>query len=147
MFTSDIGFQFFHSGSRVKKIPDSGSGPASKNLSINSNPKNCSRKYDPGCSSRITDPDFLPIPDPGSRIQGSKRHRIPDQDPQHCWKLLKYLLYVLKLFLIRFRNYWRGNFCHSSLNKKTTVYKVRKRLSLCTNFYQKGKLQPKYKVH
>ncbi len=21
---------------------------------------------------------------PGSRIQGSKRHRIPDQDPQHC---------------------------------------------------------------
>ncbi len=29
-----------------------------------------SRKYDPGCSSRIPDPDpdFLPIPDPGSRI-------------------------------------------------------------------------------
>jgi hypothetical protein len=28
-----------------------------------------SRKYDPGCSSRIPDPDadFLPIPDPGSR--------------------------------------------------------------------------------
>jgi hypothetical protein len=24
-----------------------------------------------------------PIPDPGSRIQGSKRHRIPDPDPQH----------------------------------------------------------------
>ncbi len=24
-----------------------------------------------------------PIPDPGSRIQGSKRHRIPD--PQHCF--------------------------------------------------------------
>jgi hypothetical protein len=23
------------------------------------------RKYDPGCSSRIPDPDFLPIPDPG----------------------------------------------------------------------------------
>jgi hypothetical protein len=22
--------------------------------------------------------------DPGSRIQGSKRHRIPDPDPQHC---------------------------------------------------------------
>jgi hypothetical protein len=38
------------------------------------------------------DPDFLPIPDPGSRgqkgtgsrVQGSKRHRIPDPDPQHC---------------------------------------------------------------
>jgi hypothetical protein len=25
-----------------------------------------------------------PIPDPGSRNQGSKRHRIPDPDPQHC---------------------------------------------------------------
>ncbi len=60
-----------------------------------------SRKYDLGCSFRIPDPDvgFLPIPDPGvkkapdpgsatlrypgsgknsSRIQGSKRHRIPD---------------------------------------------------------------------
>ncbi len=24
-----------------------------------------SRKYDPGCSSRIRIPDFLPIPDPG----------------------------------------------------------------------------------
>jgi hypothetical protein len=22
---------------------------------------------------------------PGSRIQGSKRHRIPDPDPQHCF--------------------------------------------------------------
>jgi hypothetical protein len=41
-----------------------------------------SRKYDPGCSSwiRIPDPnpDFLPIPDPGS-----KRHRIPDLDSQN----------------------------------------------------------------
>ncbi len=38
------------------------------------------------CSSRIPDPDpdFLPIPDPGSWIQASKRHRIPDRDPQHC---------------------------------------------------------------
>jgi hypothetical protein len=34
-----------------------------------------SKKYDPGCSSRIPDPDadFLP-----SRIQGSKRYPIPD---------------------------------------------------------------------
>jgi hypothetical protein len=38
-----------------------------------------------------------PIPDPesrgqkgtGSRIQGSKRHRIPDPDPQHCLKPIK----------------------------------------------------------
>jgi hypothetical protein len=26
---------------------------------------------------------------PGSRIQGSKRHRIPDPDPQHCVTLDK----------------------------------------------------------
>jgi hypothetical protein len=31
--------------------------------------------WDPG--SEIPDPE-KPIPDPGSRIQGSKRHRIPD---------------------------------------------------------------------
>jgi hypothetical protein len=86
---------FFHPGSRIRtvSIPDTGS--ASKNLSI-FNPKKWflnSRKYDPGCSSRIPDPDadFYPsrIPDPGgqkgtgSRIQGSKRHQIPDPDPQH----------------------------------------------------------------
>ncbi len=39
--------------------------------------------------SRIPDPDadFQPIPDPGSRIQGSKRHRIPDncQPPPTPW--------------------------------------------------------------
>jgi hypothetical protein len=40
----------------------------------------------PGSGSWIRildpDPDFLPIPDPRSR--GSKRHWIPDPDPQHC---------------------------------------------------------------
>ncbi len=35
------GSEFFHPGSRVKKIPDPGSGSASKNLSI-FKPKNCS---------------------------------------------------------------------------------------------------------
>jgi hypothetical protein len=43
-----------------------------------------SKKYDPGCS--------LFIPDPGYRIQGSKRHRIPDladPDPQH-WRKVSY---------------------------------------------------------
>jgi hypothetical protein len=41
-----------------------------------------SKKYDPGCSSRIR---MLTSSHPGSRIQGSKRHqsRIPDPDPQH----------------------------------------------------------------
>jgi hypothetical protein len=41
-----------------------------------------------GLGSRIRDPGSG-IRDPektysGSRIQGSKRHRIPDPDPQHC---------------------------------------------------------------
>ncbi len=34
------------------------------------------------CSSD-PDPDFFTHL--GSRIQGSKSHRIPDPDPQHCW--------------------------------------------------------------
>jgi hypothetical protein len=39
-------------------------------------------EYDP--KMFIPDPDldfFSPIPDSGSRIQGSKRHWIPDPDP------------------------------------------------------------------
>jgi hypothetical protein len=32
--------------------------------------------------SEIRDPEKTY---PGSRIQGSKRHRIPDPDPQHCF--------------------------------------------------------------
>jgi hypothetical protein len=37
-----------------------------------------SRKYDPGCSSRIPDPDtgFLPIPDPGQMGQKGTGSRI-----------------------------------------------------------------------
>jgi hypothetical protein len=31
----------------------------------------------------IPDLDFFSIPEMGSRIQGSKMHRIPDPDPQH----------------------------------------------------------------
>ncbi len=65
-----------------KRFPDPGSATASKSLSILSqNLFLSSRKYDPGCSSRIRILIFLPIPDPGSR--GSKSHRIPDPDPQH----------------------------------------------------------------
>jgi hypothetical protein len=39
-----------------------------------------SRKYDPGCSSPIPDPDadFLPIPDPGSRIPDPGVNKAPD---------------------------------------------------------------------
>jgi hypothetical protein len=86
MFIPDPGYDFFPSRIRTVSIPDPGSelspsripdpGSASKNLSI-LNPKKTkklflsSRKYDPGCSSRIPDPDadFLPIPDPGSMRQ------------------------------------------------------------------------------
>jgi hypothetical protein len=32
--------------------------------------------------SKIWDPEKTYS---GSRIQGSKRHQIPDPDPQHCW--------------------------------------------------------------
>ncbi len=91
-----------------------------------------SRKNDLGCSSRILipDPDFFPsrirILDPDffpSRTHGSKRHRIPDLHPQHCFsictlhssdrtKMYRYVLILLKIpitffwqaprFLIRF---------------------------------------------
>ncbi len=72
----DPGSEFFPSGSRIQgqKIPDPGSGSTSKNLSI-FQPKKLflsSRKYDPGCLSRIRILIFYP-----SRIQESKRHRIP----------------------------------------------------------------------
>jgi hypothetical protein len=30
------------------------------------------------------DPDFLPIPDPGSRVQKGTVSRIQIPDPQHC---------------------------------------------------------------
>ncbi len=36
------------------------------------------RVVHPGSGILDPDADFLPIPDPGSQIQGSKRHRIPD---------------------------------------------------------------------
>jgi hypothetical protein len=48
-------------GSRVKKITDL------HKIILVFQPKKLfqkSRKYDPGCSSRIPDLDFLPIPDP-----------------------------------------------------------------------------------
>ncbi len=53
-----------------KRFPDPGSASASKNLIILTQKLfHRSRKYNPGCSSRIRIPDpdfdFLPIPDPG----------------------------------------------------------------------------------
>ncbi len=71
---------FFHPGSRIRtvSIPDPGS--SSKNLSIIT-PKKAkkwflsSKKFDPGCSSRIR---MLTFSHPGTRIQGLKKHPIPD---------------------------------------------------------------------
>ncbi len=83
MFIPDPGSDFFPSRIRTVSIPDHGS--SSKNLSILT-PKKAKKwflsfkKYDPGCSSRIPDPDadFLPsrIPDLGSRGQKSTQSRI-----------------------------------------------------------------------
>jgi hypothetical protein len=59
MFIPDTGSKFFHPGSRVKKIPDPGSG--SKNLGI----------FTQKIVSKLSDPDldFLPILDRGVRGQ------------------------------------------------------------------------------
>ncbi len=73
----------------------------------NFNPKNCclsSRKYDPGCSSRIR---IMIFTHPESRIQGSKRHRILDPDPQHCFSEINEITEVTKKELLQ-------NFCHYS---------------------------------
>ncbi len=71
---------------RLYFIPDPNClhpGSSSKNLSILTPKKTKkwflnSTKYDPGWSSRISDPDadFLPIPDPGSRGQKGTQSRI-----------------------------------------------------------------------
>jgi hypothetical protein len=42
-----------------------------------------SKKYDPGCSSRIR---MLTFSHPGFRGQKGTQSRIPDPDPQHCIK-------------------------------------------------------------
>ncbi len=105
MFILDPGSDFFPS-----RIPDPNClHPGSRILikefmyfNPQTNPKKLflsSKKYDPGCSSRIPDPDsdFLPIPDPGSRIQGSKRHPILDPDPQHWHKHVVFFIWSILL--------------------------------------------------
>jgi hypothetical protein len=77
------GSDFFPSRIRTVSIQDPGS--SSKNLSILTPPPKkkwflSSKKYDPGCSSRIPDPDadFLPsrIPDPGVKKAPNPGSRI-----------------------------------------------------------------------
>ncbi len=65
------GSDFFPSRIRTVSIPDPGS--SSKKLRILNKWFLSSKKYDPGCSSRIRMLTFYP-----SRIQGSKRHPIPN---------------------------------------------------------------------
>ncbi len=107
-FKSVLRIRDVYSGSRIRispcRIPDlkdPGFGSASKNLSI-FNPKtsfydlgNVIRDVNPG--SRIKIRIFS---HPGSRIQGSKRHRIPDPDQQHCFKQSNcFYLHILVLSL------------------------------------------------
>jgi hypothetical protein len=84
-------FEFFHSGSRVKKAQDPGSGSATKNLTKTvtmthdhdcdpDQDHDCDQIYDQRCLSRILIFYFHPR----SQIQGSKRHWNSDPDPQHC---------------------------------------------------------------
>ncbi len=58
------GSEFFHPGSKVKKIPDPGSGSASKYRSIFI-PINCFSEICSGMLILDPDLDFLPNPDPG----------------------------------------------------------------------------------
>ncbi len=67
---------------------------------------------DPG--SEIQDPEKTYS---GSRIQGSKRHRIPDPDPQHCYCRIPCLQKALRekrnnlprLGIVRLQEFWVGN--------------------------------------
>ncbi len=72
---------FFHHGSRIRILPVPDPWSLIKDFKYFNKKKLFLRlrKYDPGCSYRIR--IFYP-----SRIQGSKRHRIPDLDLQH-WDL------------------------------------------------------------
>ncbi len=92
MLIPDPGSDFFHPGSRIRTVSILDPGSSSKNLSILTPKKQkkwslSSKKYDPGCSSRIRMLTFshpgsrirmLTFSHPGSRIQGSKRHPISD---------------------------------------------------------------------
>ncbi len=69
-------------------------GSASKNLSILTPKKlvSNSRKYDPGCSSRIPDPDFLPMPNPGTESRIRNTDFLLDSAEQHpCFFRLAFL--------------------------------------------------------
>jgi hypothetical protein len=117
MFTPDP--TFFHPGSEL-----SPSRIRIKEFKL-FNPKKWllgSRKYYPGCSSGIPDPDadfyLFQIPDPGVKKAPDPRSRIPDPDPQHCAPVLfvaakkgrntvKILLYLAGVYSMRATLYSR----------------------------------------
>ncbi len=101
MFIPDSGSNFFPSRIRTVSIPDPGS--ASKNLSILTQKKkngfkaleNMIRVVHPGSWIRILDPDpdFLPIPDPGSRGQKGTGSRIRIRNTD----LLPHILSIIQI--------------------------------------------------
>ncbi len=96
----------------------------------------CSRKYDPGCSFRIPDPD----PDfthPGSRIQGSKRHLIPDPDPQYWFvRLLRLADRAVK---VKFATFLDSEPAHSTQWKVRGQYRILCSIMSCKEYYYKSK--------
>ncbi len=96
------GSEFFHPGSRVKKITGDRFRIRIKEFKY-FNPQNCDlgnmiREVKPGFGSWIRILDFLIIPD-----SGSKRHRIPD--PLHCFLSTSRVIFILesiKLFRVCF---------------------------------------------
>jgi hypothetical protein len=78
------GSEFLHPASLIQSQKYLGSGSSSKSLKILALKLFLrSRKNGLGCSSRISDPDFLP-----SRIQGSKKHRIRIHNTGLCLTFL-----------------------------------------------------------
>ncbi len=61
----------------------------------------------------IPDPDFFPIPHPGSRSQAAqKKHQIPDPDLQHCLGVIKsYSLPRFMSLVFKEIKYNLGNGC------------------------------------
>ncbi len=80
---------FSHLGSRIRiiSIPHPGSRIHIKKFKYGISTQKLfrsSQTYDPGCSSRNR---ILIFTHPWSWIQGSKRHWIPDPNPQRCVKI------------------------------------------------------------
>ncbi len=70
-----------------------------------------SRKYDPGCSSRMPDPDLDIFTHPGSGIRGSERHLIQDSK-QICihWSCFLMIWFSFENFKAVFWNSFPSSF-------------------------------------